>query len=643
MGSFSSTKPLSVKFSFGEGDTVLSGNFYSAFNRSDLGLLKNYGIKFRSETNLTTITIPLSEADHIIGLGEKALPIERKRTRVEMWNYDNYNYSIGKDPIYSSIPFFMRYNKGNVTGYFVNYPGRITIDNGVQDYNNIIITVQSNDFDLYIFQGSSFDTILNEYSKITGMPFKLPEWVLHHQISKYSYYPQERVEEVVENYITAFGPKSVGSVYLDIDYMDGYRIFTVDRLRFHHMREMVERLLEKGVKVIPIIDPGIKVDQNFKIFKDFIGSYVETKGGDIFVGDVWPGKCAFPDFLNSEAEESWKKIVSDFMKDKYGGIWLDMNEPSVADLPNRTIAEDAIHHFKGRKIRHRDVHNIYALAEARATFEGLPEDEQFLLTRAAYAGIQKYAAVWSGDGSSDFDNMELQISLLTSLSVSGIPYVGCDLGGFLGYSKPELILRFYQMALFFPIYRNHKVKEGNDQELYVFDDYYRERFREILSLRHSFVSHILWKARFAEKTASPIIRPLAYNFPDENGIFTIDDEYMVGEELLLSPVMLRGAKNRTLYLPKGRWYEFQSGKIYEGQRRIESAGDIPLFLREKHLALTENKIYFFGAVNCEIFYKGQWVNLKYDGKEAYLGNKKLDEVDYIDVSVSKPSISELYA
>ena len=641
MAKLSSQKGDIARFSFGKGDILLSGNYYSVSESIGPVNLQKYGIEATVEKGITSIIIPLSEADHIIGLGEKALPVERKRTRVEMWNYDNYNYSLGRDPLYSSIPFFMKYNMGKVEGFFINYPGRVIIDSGVKDYNNIVITIESENFDFYIFGGNSFDEILQKYSSITGMPFQLPEWALEHQISKYSYYPQERVEEVVDNYLHAFGPTSVGAVYLDIDYMDEYRIFTADQTRFHHMKEMVENLSKKGVKVIPIIDPGVKADQNFSIFRKLLGSYVETSNGDLFTGDVWPGKCVFPDFLNPEAEESWKSLVSTFMKDGYGGIWLDMNEPSIHNTPNRTISEDAVHHIEGKKVSHKDVHNMYALAEARATFNGIPGDDKFILTRSAYAGIQKYAAIWSGDGSSDFENVGLQIPLLTSLSVSGVPYVGCDLGGFLGYSTPELVLRFYQMALFFPIYRNHKVKEGNDQELYIFDDYYRERFKEILSMRHNLVPHMLWKARESERSASPIIRPLAYNFPDENGIFTVNDQYMLGEELLLAPVLKSGMKSRELYLPTGKWYEFQSGKIYEGHRRIESEGDIPLFMMENSVALISNSIYLFGKVDREIFYNGKWVNLKYNGKEAFLGSKKLSENEYIDVFASKPSLKDL--
>ena len=553
------------------------------------------------------ILMPLEIMDHIIGLGEKALPVERKRTRVEFWNYDSYAYNLKTDPLYVSIPFFLKINSGQAKGFFVNYGGRIVMDFGQEIYDKIIINVPSKDFEFYIFHEGTPDAVLSQFMKLTGKPFSLPEWVLEHQICRYSYYPEKTVLEIIDMYQKIFGKESVGSIYLDIDYMKDYIPFTVDENKFHDISKFIEKCHKKGVRVIPIIDPGLKLDQKDGTFVKGLGNYVETPKGEIFTSTVWPGKCAFPDFLNAEAREFWSNQVKEFIGNGFDGIWLDMNEPSM-NSQSRTIEEDSIHNIGGKKITHNHLHNYYAYFESMAT-KGANDDGKFILSRSGFAGIQKYAAIWSGDGNGNFESLALQISLLASLSISGIPYVGCDLGGFLNYSDPELLLRFYQMALFFPVYRNHKSKTENDQELYIYNSYYLERFREILRLRHTIVPHLLWKAKIAEENYEPIIRPLAFNYPQEEGLYQIDDQYMVGREIMLAPIVQRGADVRKVFLPPGKWYNLQTGEIDLGGNMVNSGGDIPIYLKEGSLLLTRKGIVVFGDVNEKFFYEGKWVEI----------------------------------
>ena len=589
----------------------------------------------------TTISIPLGLLDHIIGLGEKALPVERRRTRVEFWNFDSYAYNLKSEPLYVSVPFFMVVNKGKAKGYFVNYGGRIKMDFGQSVYDQIIISVPSRDFDFHIFSENTPENVLSEFMKLTGKPFRLPSWVLEHQICRYSYYPDGRVLEIIEKYREIFGKHSVGSVYLDIDYMDEYKPFTVNRERFPDMKAFTDKCHSMGIRVIPIIDPGLKVDQKTGIFKRGLGNYVETSKGELFTADVWPGKCAFPDFLNSSAQEFWTNEVREFMEKGVDGIWLDMNEPSVRS-ESRTIDEDATHSLGETRIRHGDVHNYYAMFEARATRSAL-DDDKFILSRSGFAGIQKYAAIWSGDGNGNFESMALQIPLLTSLSISGIPYVGCDLGGFLDYTDPELLLRFYQMALFFPVYRNHKSKTENDQELFLYHKYYIRRFREILALRHSIVPHLLWKARDAEENFSPIIRPMAFNYPENEGMFQINDQYMVGKEIMVAPIVHRNQNTRQVFLPGGRWYNLQTGTVNFGDDVIDSGGDIPVYLKENEVLITENALVFFGKFKGRIFLKGEWINIEYDGKEIKEGKEKMGNTKIIDAERDHFSFRDIIA
>ncbi|MGP6207155.1 TIM-barrel domain-containing protein [Cuniculiplasma sp. SKW3] len=596
-----------VRISF---NTPFIRDMYDFHAESQLSedFLSGHRITIEEYEESVKIQMPLELMDHIMGLGEKALPVERRRTRVEFWNYDSYAYNLKTDPLYVSIPFFLKISQGKATGFFVNYGGRTIMDFGQEIYDKITITVPSRNFELYIFpEGTPADVSAN-FMKMTGRPFTLPEWSLEHQICRYSYYPEKRVLDIIHMYQKVFGKESVGSVYLDIDYMKDYVPFTIDGKKFSNPEKFIEECHNRGIKVIPIIDPGLKLDQKDETFIKGLGNYVETSKGEIFSSSVWPGTCAFPDFLMDRAREFWSSKVREFIKNGFDGIWLDMNEPSM-NSKSRTIDEDAVHNYNGSKISHTYVHNYYSYFESMATKKALGEDK-FILSRSGFAGSQRYAAIWSGDGNGNFEGMALQIPLLSSLSISGVPYVGCDLGGFLNYSDPELLLRFYQMALFFPVYRNHKSKTENDQELYIYNSFYTERFREILRLRHSIVPHLLWKARLAEENFEPIIRPLAFNFPNEDGLYQIDDQYMVGDEIMIAPIVQRGMDSRKVFLPSGRWYNLQTGEMNLGNKMVNSGGDMPIYLRENHLLLTRKGIVVFGNIKEKVFYEGKWLEIE---------------------------------
>ena len=622
-----------IRVQIGGGNEYVPTQFLSKKNIGG-DILDEHGFKIKEKSNGVEISLHLAISDHILGLGEKAFPVDRKRTRSTFWNNDGYIYSMYSDPLYCSIPFFIKTNKDNNMGIYVNFPGRLTIDCGIDSYDRITIEAPTKSFAFYLIIGKTPETVVEGYSRLTGFPFRMPEWALEHQISRYSYYPDEAVLTILRRYREEFGPNAVGSIYLDIDYMDNYKLFTIDKTRFAHMENFINKIHQMDVKVIPIIDPGVKVDQGYRQFKDGLGCYVETEKGEIYTGDVWPGKCAFPDFFSEDGKSYWKAEVGKFMKNGFDGIWLDMNEPSVQNEESRSMPEDVIHSLNGKKIKHSDLHNAYALMEAEATFNSMGAGK-FILSRAGYSGIQKYGAIWSGDGVATYENMKLQIPLLTGLSVSGVPYVGCDLGGFSGYTSPELLLRFYQMALFFPVYRNHKSKTGNDQELFIFTRDFKDKFREILALRHAVVPHLYWKSILASETGSPIIRPLAFNYPEVESLFTVSDEYMVGKELLLAPILSEGFMERNITLPPGKWYCYENAKEYEGDDTFRYSGEIPLFQKQDTIMIAGERIFIFGNPDEKVFYKGKWVNITCKGKETCMDGEMMAEEDYVLIGKNK--------
>ena len=619
-----------MKVSIGEPFEYLKTNFVGGLE-NEIKSLSEFGIEVEIREVQTEISIPLDPLDHILGLGEKAFPVERKRTKSVLWNSDAYAYSMYSDPLYCSIPFFIKISNNGDYGIFINYPGKLIFDCGISSYNKIRIQSSSLALAFYIIGGKTPEEIVEKYSSLTGKPFLIPKWALEHQISRYSYYPDNTIISMLERYRDELGVNSVGSIYLDIDYMDHYKLFTIDEKKFPDIKAFLKRVQGMGVKVIPIIDPGIKAEQGYDQFQTGIGSYVETVKKEIYTGSVWPGKCAFPDFFSEKGKSFWKKEVEKFMENGFDGIWLDMNEPAVQDEKTGTFPEDLIHSVNGKEMKHSELHNAYALAEAEATSSALGKNK-FILSRAGYSGIQKYAAIWTGDGTSSSENMALQIPILTGLSISGVPYVGCDLGGFLGYTTPEMLLRFYQMALLFPIYRNHKSNTGNDQELYIFPDHIKEKFRQILALRHALVPFLHWKSVKAVERGTPIIRPLAFNYPEIESLFTINDEYMAGKELLLAPIVNGNNEERYITLPPGKWYSFEHAKVYEGSSTFNYTGELPLFQNKDTCIIAGERLYIFGEVNERVFFKGKWINVTMDNDSVYIDGNKAQENEYVIIN-----------
>lgn len=542
---------------------------------STSGLHDEFGFTFTSDNESVTLGKKLGLREHILGLGEKAFNIDKKRMRMDMWNFDQNGYNRGDDPLYLSIPFFISVNKV-VTGVFVNSTSRVHFDFGITEHDGITIRIPEPSVDLYVFRGDTVEAVLEEYVKLTGNPMKMPEWGLEPHISRYSYFPQDRVIEVVDEYRKSM---PVSAVYLDIDYMDAYKLFTWDSKKFPEPVKLIKDLHERGVKLVTIVDPGIKVEEDYQPFADGLGTYVSTPENEIYTGKLWPGKSAFPDFLSTKGQEYWKKQILEFSKSGVDGIWLDMNEPTILDNKVRTIEDDAVH--KELKEKHSRVHNAYAYYQAKATYEAFSSvrEEPYILSRAGFAGIQKYSLIWTGDNLSTWDDLSLQISMVCSLGLSGIPFTGCDIGGFMTSSEPELVARYYQMAAFFPLYRNHSDKFSVDQEIYTLPDLYRNMALNGVNLRMKFLPYLKKLAEEAHETGHPVVRPLCYEFFQDENTYSINDEYMVGKDLLFAPIVTKGATGRNVYLPQGKWVSYYSGEELEGSNWYHSDCEMPLYVR----------------------------------------------------------------
>jgi alpha-glucosidase len=528
--------------------------------------------------------------EHFYGLGEKASRLDKRRSSFINWNSDTPGYTEGKDPIYQTIPFYIGLQRGIAYGIFFDNSYRSYFDFGKSSQQRAWFGAEGGELNYYFFYGPSIKKILGRYADLTGhMPLP-PLWALGNQQSRWSYYPDTMVEEVVNEYRKRDLPLDV--VHLDIDYMHGYRVFTFDKERFPDPKALTEKLGQQGVKVVTIVDPGIKhpADKNERYYAFDQGLeknyFQHRRNGDLFVPRVWPGESVFVDYTLPEARRWWGDLHRTYTDNGIAGIWNDMNEPS--DFVDQTGKNqlDVVSYDEGEKTTHAKNRNTFALLMSRATYEGLerlrPDRRPYVITRAAYAGIQRYATMWTGDTNSTWDSLALNIPMFTSLGLSGEPFVGSDVGGFIGRGNGELLVRSYQVSFLAPFCRNHKVIDGYDQEPWRFGKYYEDIIRKYLKLRYALLPYLYTALEEAHRTGVPPFRPLLLNYQDDPSTYNLDDQFMVGEDLLVAPIMKPDVTRRLVYLPAGSWYDYWTNKKYAGgtMLTVDAPLDVvPMFVR----------------------------------------------------------------
>lgn len=544
--------------------------------------------------------------EHFYGLGEKAAHLDKRRGFFVNWNSDTPGYMEGRDPIYQTIPFYLGLQHGAAYGIFFDNSYRSYFDFGRSSQQRAWFGAEGGEMNYYFFYGPSIKKILNRYSDLTGHMPMPPTWALGNQQSRWSYYPDTMVESVVRQYREHDLPLDV--IHLDIDYMQGYRVFTFDPMRFPDPQGLSDKLGRQGVKVITIVDPGVKYQspsadalpakserpeletQNKRYYvldqgveKNY---FQRRKTGELFIPKVWPGDSVFVDYTLPDARRWWGDLHRAYLDNGIAGIWNDMNEP--ADFVDQTGKNqmDVVSNDEGENSTHAKNRNVFALLMARATFEGLarlrPDKRPYVITRAAYAGIQRYSTMWTGDTNSTWDALALNVPMFTTLGLSGEPFVGSDVGGFIGRGNGELLVRAYQISFLAPFCRNHKVIDGYDQEPWRFGKYYEDIIRKYLKLRYQLLPFLYTILEEAHRTGVPLFRPLVLNYQDDANTYNLDDEFMIGEDLLVAPIVKPDVTSRLVYLPKGIWYDYWTNKKYTGGTmvRVDTPLDtVPMFVR----------------------------------------------------------------
>ncbi len=529
----------------------------------------------------------LSYGEHFYGLGEKTGSLDKRRATYEMWNTGEYGNDIKSDPLYQSHPFFIGLKENKAYGIFFDNTYRTHFDMGHTYEDRYIFSSKGGELDYYFIVGPLIKDVVKRYTYLTGyMPIP-PMWALGHQICRWSYYPEKKIMDIAKKAREEKIPLDV--IWLDIHYMDGYRCFTWDKKRFPDLSGMVSKLHSLGYKMVSMINPGIKADPKYFVFKEGIekDAFARYGHGGLYIGKVWPEECVFPDFTRSDVQLWWGSLYKELLDAGIDGFWNDMNEPDIFDSPMGTMDDNVMFHDFGLYSSHRKIHNVYGSSMAKATFEGISElmgnKRPFVLSRAGYSSLQRYAASWTGDNTSNWDHLRLQIPMLLNMGLSGTPFIGSDIGGFFNSASAELLTRWYQASSLVPLMREHNCRGEYDQEPWVYGDPYKSIIRKYINMRYILLPYLYTSFYNASKYGSPIMRPLIYEYQNDSNTITIDNEFLVGSNILVAPILKEGSIGRLVYLPEGSWFDYETKNVLAGKRSTyydAPLETLPMFIRE---------------------------------------------------------------
>ena len=534
-------------------------------------------VRFDGESFRISKTMPLDE--HYFGLGDKTGPLDRRDEAFSNWNTDAYRFQESTDPIYKSIPFFITYRAGLSSGILLDNTWRTNFDFGKQFPGVYSFGAVDGPLDYYVIYGPSAKQVVKTYAWLTGTPPLPALWTLGFQQSRYTYVPQSRVIEVANRLRADHIPAD--AIYLDIGFQEKNRPFTVDRSLFPDFAGMVAELKANHFHVVTITDLHIAKLPDHHYFPYDSGMagdhFVKNPDGSVYSGVVWPGPSVFPDFTRKETRAWWGTLYQPLIKAGVAGFWNDMNEPSVFDSPTKTIPLDVVHcidepGFSKREATHAEIHDVYGMENSRATYEGLrtldPGVRPFVLTRATYAGGQRYAATWTGDNSSSWNHLRMATPMIENLGLSGFAFTGADVGGFAGTPPSDLLTKWLEIAAFQPIDRDHTELRTGDQEPWVGGPEQEAIRRRFIEARYRLMPYLYTLAEDASRTGLPMVRPLFLEFPDaapDKHPIDIDisaaGEFLLGRDLLIAAPAFPGELDRyQVEFPSEDWYNYWTGE-----------------------------------------------------------------------------------
>ncbi len=524
-----------------------------------------FGISWNGE-QVTTYK-KLQEGELFIGLGEKTGPLDRRGKSYQNWNTDSYGYHSGTDPLYSSMPFYIGLHHGHAYGIFFDNTYKSFFSFGASNDRFSSFSADSGEMNYYFIHEESVAAIIGSYTHLTGRMKMPPRWSLGYQQCRYSYYPDKEVLQVAQTFRDKDIPAD--AIVLDIHYMEQYKIFTWSKKDFPDPEGLIRKLREMGFHVVLMCDPGIKIEPGYKTYDEGIAKavFIQYPDGKYYAGQVWPGWCHFPDFTNPKTRSWWGDQFKDYVDIGVAGFWNDMNEIATW---GHMLPEHINMDFEGHQSTMRRGRNIYGFQMARSTYEATAALMQgvrpFNLTRSGFSGVQRYAAMWTGDNVAYDEHMMLGVRMVNSMGLTGVAFAGYDVGGFVGESSTKLFIRWISIGAFSPFFRGHTMINTRDSEPWSYGEEAEQIARNYIKLRYKMMPYLYSLFYEASETGMPVQRSLAINFPFNKKIYDhqYQHQYTLGPFVLVAPV--ESDKEITkIYLPPGDWYSLYNGKKYTGE------------------------------------------------------------------------------
>ncbi|WP_419183582.1 glycoside hydrolase family 31 protein [Scytonema hofmannii] len=519
----------------------------------------------------------LRQEEQIYGLGERFSSLNLRAAKDEkqqpktyrMWNYDAAGmYGPGSDPMYLCIPVYLSlYSSGSYLIFYENsFDANFTFgETAVADFEGGSLR--------YYFTYGVPAQLLERYTELTGRAALPPLWALGYHQSKWGYRTEEKIREEAQAFQDRNLPLS--AIHLDIDCQVGNRAFTIDPDRFPKLGSFTQELKELGVQFIAILNPGIKYSRHSNLFLEgqILDGFCKLPNGKLVVAPVWPGWCVFPDFTNPKVRGWWSRQYQYLLDVGVAGFWHDMNEPAAfIAWGDRSLPKVTQHYMEGRGGDHREAHNVYGLLQAKAAYDSLcqyhPQQRPFLVSRAGWAGLQRYAWTWTGDVECTWVALRTTIATVVGLGLSGIPYSGPDIGGFQGNPSAELYLRWFQMATFFTFYRTHSSNNVEHRTPWTYGEPYLSIIRQFLELRYRLLPYFYTLSWEATQKGYPPVRPVFWSATDEPALWSVEDAFFLGDALLVCPIVEERARSRQVILPKGHWYNFWNDAVLKGSQQV---------------------------------------------------------------------------
>lgn len=580
--------------------------------------------RFRFDAKTDTFFYTLKEKDMVFGLGETVRGINKRGWIYVSNNSDDPVHDENKTSLYASQNFLIVDSGKDVFGVFLDNPGSVTFDIGYTDANVLSIHPEYNDTSFYVIEGASPLEIIRTFRELIGKSYIPPMWAFGYGQSRWGYKTAGDIREVAAGYKELGIPLDM--IYMDIDYMQDFKDFTINPERFPDFENFVKEMKTEGIHLVPIIDAGVKIEEGYDVYEEgkANGYFCKKENGEDLVAAVWPGKVHFPDFLNEEASRWFGEKYKVLTDAGIEGFWNDMNEPAIfytEDHLKEVFAQvkefeqkeldiwgffdfkDVVgsiannpedyrrfyHEFHGQKVRHDRVHNLYGFymtKSASESFEKICPDKKILMfSRASYTGMHRYGGVWTGDNCSRWSHLLMNIQMMPGLNMNGFLYSGADIGGFGGNTTEDLMMRWVEFGIFTPLFRNHSALGTREQELYRFDR--KEDFRHLIELRYALIPYIYEEFIKAVEHNGMYMMPLSFVYREDERCREIEDQLLVGEALMIAPVYEQNKTGRYVYLPEAmrlvrfRTYnDYDTEVLQKGDHYIKAAlNEVLVFIR----------------------------------------------------------------